>query len=260
MRMWIVLPAYNEAENLPVMFEQFKKLAEETYNLDFHIILVDDGSSDETCDVAGRYADQLSVEIIKNDTNMGLAKTFMRGMTAAAQRAHADDVIICMDADNSHLPGQIPRILQEISQGRDVVIASRYQHGSVVKGVPVMRRLMSRGMSILFRLIYPIKGVRDYSCGFRAYRADFFQKVLAKQKESLFIKDGFACMVGILLRLAKEDAIFGEVPIILRYDQKAGASKMKVGNTVFQTLKVLLRERLMLTKNQDYQQQKEYKK
>ena len=111
-------------------------------------------------------------------------------------------------------------------------------------------------MSILFRIIYPIKGVRDYSCGYRAYRADFFQRVLAKQKENLFLKDGFACMVGILLRLAKEGAVFGEVPIILRYDHKAGPSKMKVGNTVFQTLKVLMRERFMPTNSQDYQQQK----
>lgn len=244
MRVWIVLPAYNEAENLQPMFEGFRKLVKNTYNLDLRVMIIDDGSTDNTGAVAGKIAGDLTVQVLVNERNMGLAATLMRGLVEAARVAHADDVIVCMDADNSHLPGQTLRLVREIEEGRDVVVVSRYQAGAVVRGVSLYRRLLSRGMSTLFRIVYPIKGVKDYSCGYRAYRAGFLQEAIATQGDSLFaLDDGFACMVALLLRLHKQDGVFGEIPIVLRYDRKAGASKMKVGRTVMRTLRVLLRER-----------------
>jgi dolichol-phosphate mannosyltransferase len=243
-RVWIVLPAYNEADNLPGLFERLREIARDAYRLELRVIVVDDGSTDDTATTARQAASGLAVELLRNDTNRGLAETFMRGMTEAARQASTGDIVVCMDADNSHVPGQILRMIREIQEGRDVVIASRYRPGSVVKGVPVVRRLLSRGMSILFRIVFPIEGVRDYSCGYRAYRAEFLKNALAVQGDKLFASDGFACMVAMLLRLAREDAVFGEVPLVLRYDQKQGASKMKVGRTVLRTLQVLVRERL----------------
>lgn len=244
MRVWVVLPAYNEAENLPAIFNQFKKVAEDTYNLSLHVLLVDDGSSDNTPEAAIQSAADIPLEVLRNEKNVGLAETFRRGIIAAAGRAQADDVIVCMDADNSHVPGQILHMVRNIQEGRDAVIASRYQPGAIVKGVPFLRRVLSRGMSLLFRVVYPIKGVRDYSCSYRAYRAGLLQRAVAAQGQRLFATEGFACMVGILLRLDKEGAVFGEVPLVLRYDLKVGASKMKVGSTIIETLLVLLRERL----------------
>ncbi len=243
MRVWTVLPAYDEAANLPALFDQLRAVAEDAYRLDLRVIVVDDGSRDDTAGAARRAAGSLPVEVLHNETNLGLAATFMRGMTAAAAQAAPGDVVVCMDADNSHVPGQILRMIRCIQEGRDVVIASRYQPGAVVRGVPPSRRMLSFGMSILFRLVFPIGGVRDYSCAYRAYRAEFLQRALALRGDGLFARDGFACMVGILLRLAREDAIVGEVPVVLRYDQKRGASKMRVGPTIARTLLVLFRER-----------------
>ena len=82
----------------------------------------------------------------------------------------------------------------------------------------------------------------------RRPQREFLKKVLADRGQHLFVKEGFACMVGILLRLAKENAICGEVPIILRYDRKSGFSKMKVGITIWRTLVVLVRERFAFKK------------
>jgi len=243
MKVLVVLPAYNESENLPTIMKGLKRIAENAYNLDLQIIFVNDGSTDNTSEIARKCADGLPIEIYENERNMGLAKTFMWGMTIASKKAGPEDVIVCMDADNSHLPGLMLRMVRNIQEGRDVVIASRYQPGAVVKGVPLFRRFLSRAMSIIFRLIYPIKGVRDYSCGYRAYRAGFLQKALVSQGESLFSGEAFSCMAGILLSLGREGAICGEVPVILRYDQKAGVSKMKVGKTILQTLRVLIQAR-----------------
>ncbi len=243
MRVWVVLPAYNEAANLPALLAQLAEIAAESFRLDLRVVVVDDGSTDDTAAVAARSAGALPIEVIRNDRNRGLASTFLRGMTAAAAKAERGDVVVCMDADNSHVPGQILRMIRGIQEGRDVVIASRYQSGAVVRGVPWSRRLLSRGMSVLFRVLCPIEGVRDYSCGYRAYRAEFLQKVLAALGERPLSEEGFACMVEMLLLLAREGAIFGEVPLVLRYDQKLGASKMDVGRTVARTLVVLARER-----------------
>ena len=244
MRVWLVLPAYNEGANLTPLLTSVRKLRVDAPQLDVRVIVVDDGSADDTAAVAQGQAALMPLDLLPNVENRGLAYTFKRGVMAAAQQADAADIIVCMDADNSHLPEQIPLMVREIEQGNDVVIASRYRHGAVVRGVPWSRRVLSRGMSVLFQAIYPVKGVRDYSCGYRAYRAGFLQAALASQGEDLFAQEGFACMVGILLHLSREKGTFREIPLVLRYDQKLGESKMPVGNTVKRTLVLLARERL----------------
>jgi dolichol-phosphate mannosyltransferase len=243
MKVWIVLPAYNEAANIPPLFKRFQEVESESQLLDINVILVDDGSTDGSAAIATASAGPLSVEVFRNETNRGLAETFMRGLMETTARVRPGDIVVCMDADNSHAPGLMLRMIREIQEGRDVVIASRYREGSVVRGVPWSRRVLSRGMSILFRIVFPIPGVRDYSCGYRAYRAEFLKTALAVRPEKRFSSDGFACMVGILLFLSREEAVIGEVPLVLRYDQKIGESKMKVTRTIRSSLSVLFRER-----------------
>jgi dolichol-phosphate mannosyltransferase len=243
MKIWVVLPAYNEAENLLALLEGFSRVRQDIYHLDLQMLIVNDGSVDNTAQIARGWTGNLSVEVFDNPQNMGLAYTFRRGMLIAAEKADSQDVILCMDADNSHSPGLSVRMIRDIQEGRDVVIASRYQPGAVIRGVPLLRRFLSYGMSILFRMVFPIPGVKDYSCGYRAYRASFLQDALKRWGNQLFVGEGFSCMAGLLLSLGREGAICGEVPIILRYDQKAGASKMKVLRTMVRTLKMLVRER-----------------
>lgn len=242
-RIWIVLPAFNEQENLPAIFSGIAEMTREHRGIECRVIVVDDGSRDGTIEAARTKNAGVSVEILENGVNRGLAITFRRGMIAAIGKAADEDVIVCMDADNSHLPSQIPYMLRKLDEGFDLVVSSRYRKGAVIKGVPGHRLMLSRGMGILFQVVYPVRGVRDYSCGFRAYRASLLKKALAEQGDRLFSDEGFACMVYILLRLEKAGARCAEIPLILRYDQKIGASKMNVGKTVRQTLGILWRER-----------------
>ena len=114
----------------------------------------------------------------------------------------------------------------------DVVIGSRFQPGAEVHGVPAMRRLYSRVMSILFRAAFPIPGVRDYSCGFRAYGDGFITE------------QGFACMVEVLFQLDRLHGVrFAEVPMVLHYDLKPTETKMNVLRTIRDTLRLGLRQR-----------------
>jgi len=96
----------------------------------------------------------------------------------------------------------------------------------------------------LMRIMFPTRGIRDYTCGYRAYRAEVLRAAYAKYGDQFVDQQGFQCMVDILLKLRRMSLIFGEVPMILRYDFKKGASKMRVFRTAYNTLRILMLRRL----------------
>jgi dolichol-phosphate mannosyltransferase len=106
------------------------------------------------------------------------------------------------------------------------------------------RRFASRAASLLMRALFPTPGVSDYTCGYRAYRAEALQQAYGQYGDTLVDQDGFQCMVDILLKLRKLPLIFGEVPLILRYDLKRGQSKMRMMKTSVNTLALLWRRKL----------------
>ncbi len=242
-KVWVVLPAFNEAANLPPLFEQLHQ----TWRLlphAFEVIVVDDGSADETAQVVADWQAQLDIDLHRHERNQGLGPTIRDGLRQAANRAEPRDVIITMDADNSHKPGLIPAMLDHLAQGAELVIASRYQPGALIRGVPTRRIWTSNVASWLFRLLFPIPGVKDYTCGYRAYRAELLQRAFERYGESFVDQEGFQCMVDILLKLHRLDPLVREVPMILRYDLKEGPSKMNVSKTIGATLRLMLQRRL----------------
>lgn len=240
---WVVLPAYNEEEALPLLLDSIiEHFSEE--NLDFSILVVNDGSQDQTAAVIEAYAKKSPVLALHNDGNKGLAETMRRGLMEASKRANAKDIIVTMDADNTHPAGLALRMRRLIREGNDLVIASRYREGSHVIGLVYYRRLLSLIASWMFRVFFPTPGVRDYTCGYRAYRAGMMQQLIAKHGSEFITERGFSCMVDILLRLRNLHPVITEVPLVLRYDLKPGFTKMKVLQTILDTLKLLVRRRL----------------
>ncbi len=242
-KVFLVLPAYNEAGNLPKLLDHVS-LALSTANLDFAVVVVDDGSTDGTEAVLEHYAVKLPLHAFKHEQNQGLGPTIRDCLLEASNLASAGDIIVSMDADQSHNPGLIPRMVNMIREGHDIVIASRYQPQARVCGLAAHRVFISWCASILFRILFPIAGVRDYTCGFRAYRAGVLKQAFETYGERFVDQQGFQCMVDILLKLRKLNCIMGEAPMILRYDLKEGASKMKLAKTAFSTFRLIGR-RLM---------------
>jgi dolichol-phosphate mannosyltransferase len=238
----IVLPAYNEEHDLPRLLQRIDEATEDS-GLDFEVLLVNDGSTDRTREVAELWSEKLPLLVRSHPVNLGLGRTLADGLEWACQAANPADVIITLDADNSHTPELMTRMVRLIREGHDVVIASRFRAGSRVRGVPIHRRILSRAAGILFKLLFPIQGVRDYTSGYRAYRAEVLQRVTANDP-TFFDQDGFQVMVDLLLKLRRNpDLIFGEAPLILRYDLKEGASKMDVMGTAGATLRLIIRRR-----------------
>jgi len=245
---YLVLPAWNEPANLPSLLRSMKRNLEEAGLGEYHVVVIDDGSTDGTADVVSSLKADVPLTLRQNERNLGLAESLKRGlMCALGLSRDDDDIIVTMDADNTHTPGLIFRMAQAITEGNDVVIASRYRYGARVRGLTASRRLLSQGASWLFRVVFPMRGVRDYTSGFRGYRAGLLRRAFDELgPDGIISERGFACMVDILLKIREFDPIVAEVALILRYDQKEGASKMNVGRTVRETLHLMVRRRLRL--------------
>lgn len=233
---FVVLPAYNEQKSIPLLFERigstFRKFPH-----DYRIILVDDGSRDDTLKMATLLKETMPVETLVHPVNKGLGEALKTGLVYATNLAGNSDVIITMDTDNTHDPDLMPQMHRKILEGCDMVIASRYVKNGRVIGVPHLRRFLGRAASLLFRIFFPITGVRDYTCGYRAYRATLLKKAFQEYDNIFISQSGFSCQVDILLKLRRFIKPFVcEVPIVLKYDERRGLSKMKVGKTIRETL------------------------
>jgi dolichol-phosphate mannosyltransferase len=242
-KVWIVLPAFNEERDLPRLLERIDEAMEEAA-VAFELLIVDDGSTDDTLGIAQQWANKLPLQVRRHPMNQGLGTTLRDGLEWACELADGSDFIVTLDADNSHTPELILRMIRLVREGHDVVIASRFRPGSRIRGLPLNRRLLSRVAGLLFKVLFPIPGVRDYTSGYRAYRAHILQKV-TRDDPDFFDQEGFQVMVDILLKLRRDaDLVFGEAPLILRYDHKQGASKMDVWGTTLGTLRLIVRRRL----------------
>ncbi len=241
----VTLPAYNEAQTLPTLLDRIRESMEEN-GIEYRVIVVNDGSTDGTADAVDRMRDVMPLTRIDHEVNRGLGETIRTGLLAAIEGAVERDIIVTMDSDNTHTPGLIARMVRGIREGNDVVIASRFQPGAHVRGVPFHRRVLSRASSLLFRAAFPTPGIRDFTSGYRAYRAGVVKQAFGTYGGEFIAESGFSCMVDILLKLRRIDAIMGEVPLVLRYDRKYGVSKMMVLRTVIDSLQLLVRRRLGL--------------
>lgn len=240
-RILVVLPAYNEEENIGDLLSQIKFALENDSKTDYKVFVVNDGSRDKTEEIVKKMSETMPIELIVHEVNQGLGATIRDGLYRAVNDSNKNDIIITMDADATHNPGLILRLMRMIIEGHDVVIASRFQPGARVIGLVWYRKLLSILASIIFRITYPIKGVKDYTCGYRAIRADVLKSAMDEYGDKFFDQDGFQALVDILLKLRKRKLLFGETPLILRYDQKGGMSKMNVGRTIKKTLILIVK-------------------
>lgn len=236
-----MLPAFNEEHCLPPLLRRFAKLFRERRDFDAFIVVVDDGSSDRTAEIARAAGRRGPVRLVQHERNRGLGEAIKTGLRACLEAGLEDsDYIVCMDADNTHPPSTVPA-MEEVAEreGADIVIASRYRRGSRQVGVPLHRQAMSAGALLLFMAFLRLPGVRDYTCGFRLYRAGLVRRGFEAFGDDLITRSGFACTDQLLVNYARLGATIREVPFVLRYDRKVGESKLQLGATILETFKLL---------------------
>lgn len=238
----VVLPAYNEAVELPRLINRVNAAASSIGRCS--ILVVDDGSSDETASIARSFASH-GVSLVQHKRNQGLGAAINTGLCAALEM-HDCTHIVTMDADNTHDPLLIATLLRESNEkDLDIVIASRYADGGREVGLTFKRKLFSRAASTFLRVRFRVNGARDLTCGYRLYRASFLRAAVQRYGGSIVRETGFTCMVELLVKLCALGARVGEAPLVLRYDLKAGPSKMRVRRTIVRYAQIMMTPRFV---------------
>ena len=230
---YIILPIFNEAACLESLIAKIKNTLSSA-GLSYKIIAVNDGSSDDSQQILERLSASTPLSIITHKMNRGLGETIRDGFEFATEHSGDDDIIVRLDADGTQDPSLIPGMCRKIQEGHDVVIASRYAKGGEEIGLTLKRRFFSRMASLLMKTCFPVRGLRDYSCGYRAYRASIIKQAI-KVFGNNFIELkglGFTVTPEKLVKLIRLNAKITEVPLILRYDLKEGKSKMNNYETI----------------------------
>jgi len=216
-RVVIVMPTYNERQNLEIIAGRVREAVP-----DADVLIVDDNSPDGTGDLADKLAEaDPRVQVMHRTEKAGLGRAYVAGFTWALERGY--DLIVEMDADGSHRPEDLPRLLAT-SAGADAVIGSRYVPGGTVVNWPKSREFLSRGANLYNRIMLGVR-VRDATGGFRVYRAATLREIDLNGIQSA----GYCFQIDMTLRVLQAGLTITEVPITF-IERERGKSKMS--NTV----------------------------
>lgn len=208
----VVVPTYNERENLP---DIVPAVIEHGYEL----LIVDDNSPDGTGEVAKTLAAAIpAVSVLHRTSKQGLGRAYSAGFDHCLERGR--DILVEMDADFSHDPADLPRLVAAIRQGADLAIGSRYVPGGATPDWPLLRRFISRAGNLYARFMLGIP-IKDATAGFRAYRASALSGLPYRDAKS----SGYAFQVEMAWRSHQQGLSVVETPIIFR-DRTRGTSKM----------------------------------
>ena len=214
MRAVVVLPTYNEAENIVGFLRAVRQAVP-----DADVIVVDDNSPDGTAALAEETASELGrIKVLHRAGKLGLGAAYRHGFTTAFDEGY--EAIVSMDSDFSHDPATIPTMLQLVTDGADAVIGSRYVPGGATVDWPLPRRLLSKWGNRYTAAVLRLP-VRDCTSGFRAYRADALQAIDPASTKA----EGYAFLTELVRKMIANGAKIVETPIVFR-DRQFGTSKM----------------------------------
>lgn len=218
-RTLVIIPTYNERENLPLIVGRVHHASPEV-----HILVVDDGSPDGT----GQLADELAladpdrVHVMHRTSKAGLGAAYLAGFAWGLGRGYS--VLVEMDADGSHAPEELARLLDAVDAGADLAIGSRYVSGGTVRNWPVRRLVLSKTANTYSRLLLGV-GIHDITAGYRAYRREVLEKIDLSAVDS----KGYCFQIDLTWRAINNGFKVVEVPITFT-ERELGVSKMSGSN------------------------------
>lgn len=231
-KVFVVIPAYNEEQNLPSLLPHIAAVLTKAAR-EYLIIVVNDGSRDNTKSVAEEIGRKLPVQVISHPTNYGVGRVFMNGLKAATEAAGPNDLIALLEADSTNDPELLPEMIRRIEAGDDIVIGSRYEKGGRYHKFPFKRLMLSLAANAGVRALFPIRGAHDYTIFYRTYRAAVLQRGFKSFGDKLIETHTFVANAELLIKLNHVWPLrVSEVALVYRYDLKKGKSKMPIKKTI----------------------------
>ncbi len=226
---YVIIPAYNEGPNLGAVLAQLQQLAS---TIDMGVIVVNDGSRDNTLETAESFRDKMELQIVTHAVNLGVPMTFYDGLVAAAARAEANDCIFIIEGDGTSDLRLLPEMAQRVHDGDDMVVASRYIQGGGYLNFPWQRTAGSYVVNMVVSVFFHVRGLSDYTIFYRAYRGEVVQQALQRYGTGFMTTKSFAANLEVLLRVLPFSKRFSEVPLLYDYGLKKSKSKMNVLKTL----------------------------
>lgn len=223
----VIIPTYNEKDNIAVMLEKLQSVFQEIIHFDMHILVYDSNSPDGTADIVKRYQNQYSNIILQiEEKKSGLGNAYIQAMKYACDTLQAD-IVFEFDADGSHNPAYLPAMMDCFTQGADVVMGSRYvKGGSIPKDWAFHRKFLSVLGNIAAKTVLSFK-IKDYTTGFRGTRTAFLKKINLDQLKS----KNYAYKIHLMWLLYLLGANIVEFPIHF-IDRQKGYSKVPKNNAI----------------------------
>jgi len=211
----VMLPTYCEAENIESLIHEIQEL-----KLDLTIAVIDDSSPDGTADIVKNLQEKYgNIHLVSRPAKLGLGTAITAGFQYMLKLRKVPDYIVTMDADYSHNPQDIPKLIYNAKQGYDLVIGSRYYPGGKIVGFSGRRRLISRFANLIAAIVIGLK-IRDYTSGFRCYSKSYAKNVLPELHSQTY---------EIQIETIKQSSLHGfnvkEIPITF-VNRKRGKSKL----------------------------------
>ena len=233
MKSLVIIPTYNEKDNIRNVIERLQALP-----IELDILIIDDNSPDGTADIVRELqADDPHIFMINRPAKLGLGTAYITGFRWALERNY--EYILEMDADLSHNPDDVPKLIQECKGGYDLVIGSRYCNGVNVINWPIKRLLLSYGANKYTRMITRMP-IMDATAGFKCYRREALAAINLDRVKS----SGYSFQIEMHFRVWDAGFKIKEIPIIF-IERSEGLSKMSkniVWEAVFMVWKLKLRQ------------------
>ncbi len=207
----IIVPTYNEADNIPILVREISKYLDEKYR--YEIIIVDDNSPDGTAEIALKLSNMYPIRVIVRDRKLGLSSAAVTGFNYARGK-----FLVLIDADLQHPPSKIPEMIKLLEDGYDLVIGSRYVEGGGDEGLKGIRKIVSITARLLAWILLPeSRRVKDVMSGFFAVKREYAPKETKLKGYKIILQ---------VLKQCRDRKIY-EIPIIFRR-RLHGESKLKV--------------------------------
>jgi dolichol-phosphate mannosyltransferase len=236
---WLILPTYDEADNVERIVRAVLPVLERSRCDGHHVLIVDDGSPDGTGEIADRLAAEIDeVSVLHRPAPAGLGPAYLAGFEVALREGA--ELVLEMDADFSHDPADVERLIETVAAGADLALGSRYVPGGGVSDWGRGRRIVSRGGCLYARRVLSLN-VRDLTGGFKCFRREVLEAIDLPTVRSR----GYAFQVELTLRAVRAGFRVVEVPIVFR-ERQLGRSKMtwRIAGEAFVLLPQLRRRRI----------------